>query len=692
MICFRILQNDKIMSQDEIEEKMDLDESECCPRRSKRRQKRKHESNSEEEDETYIPKINGVPVTINMKRKQYKKYKPRYSAQNGTKQVRTMYPTIAIKSRPSLSPSNQLKEPQSQSLRHEPGTNIEHREAAVESTEGIFISSPSTMNVIESPMPTRYETTTIPPSLYHTALLNQTSASTTYIRPAVMSPVPFQPIILPPQPVSQMQNSSQSSQSLRSTANAMVTISKPAKKCYKPQLIFPKVRNSDITLTPNIIELDSDSDDELKIVEQRNDPPNDNSATNVDMDISDKVIPVALFSTENDNIKENQLLREMSSSLKRPPSSFSEIMSTHCREIDTFLGNVKNIMRDFFVLPDNETGTNMELVAKRQIKRFHKNMRETIFNLARINDRVIREYDKWERKTKSKTSSTNQSTVTPRKDIDIPLNMTCVNESDTDSDYEESEYHVMEPSDRIKSSNILEDLLIFKKDVKHCGVGDSALLSKDKMVQVYDVVSRDYEQCIGYSLLTKAHYNDKTHENVLEPMKISNENFDKYQEQFIFYLQHIEDHGIKTEDMKGLENPNESMEEFAEPDSPCTSEFRQNIDLLIASTEQSIDCDQDKSSKNFVNSVTYDNVNVPANATDYNKITQIDNDSISSSKTQVTDVRLTEKFHKIELPRVQNGAATLNNDDISLNKNTSDVERTETAMRRIDEDCTIIDD
>lgn len=689
------------MSAEEIEEKMNLDESECCPRRNKRRQKRKHDSNSEDEDETYVPKINGVPVYIPKRNKKYKKHKPRYCTTNGANRpVRPTYPLVPIKPRPTSLPGNHPKESQSQfsqqsqflqQSQQESVTNIEQREAAVEPSESI-VSPPSTINLINSSMPTRYESSTISSTLYHTALMNRTAASSTYIRPAVInSPVPFHPIILPPQPISMQNSYQQPSQPLRNTANAMVTISNPIEKCYRPQLIFPQVRNSsDVTLTPNIIELDSDSDDEPRVVGQRNNPNNGPADM---MDLSDKIIPVALFSTEND-AKEDQPLKEMRTTLKKQPVSFNDIMLTHSQEIDRFLGSVKENMHNFFTLSDNEVAAeNSESTTYGKIKRFHQSIRETVFQLAHINDRIIREYNKWERsqtRDETETPLTKRSTVIPQKDVDIPLKMTCVNESDADSDDdEESECQVMEPSAHIESSKILQDLLLFKKNVKHHGVGDSIVSSEDKGIQVYEVVSRDYEKCIGYSLLTKADYDEDTSENVMKPEKVLNENFDKYQEQFIFYLQHIEDHGIKTEDVKGLEDPNLiSNNEFIETDLSCTSEIQQNIDLLIETAAKSENCYQEESSKSLIDSITYV---MPTDITDCEKkIDQVNDDTDFDNK--ITDVRPTDEFRKIKLPKLQNSATTLNNDDaVSSNKNTGDAVCTEAAVKETEENCTLID-
>lgn len=682
------------MSKEEIDEKMNLDESKCCPRRNKRRPKRKHGSNSEEEDETYVPKINGMPIII--KRSPYiKKTKTRYSTPNGTKQqVRTIYTTTPtpIKPRPSSLPSERSSESKTLFPQNEP-TKIECQETVIEPhlENTTVIPTPSTVKIIDSSIPTRYESSAIPPSLYHTAIINQTAASTTYIRPSLMDPM-FHHIILPPPPqTSQLHsNSYKSAHPLRNSPNAMVSISKPIENRQRPQLIFTKGKRSDVTLTPNIIDLDSDSDDDEPKIVNQNRMIVDNPGSVVDLvDISsDKIIPVALFSTENDNnIKENQPLVEIYTTLKKPPPTFSDVMLTHSRELDAFLVNVKENMQNFLASSDNETVKDI-LAASRKIKLFHKNMRSAVFQLAHINDRIIREYNKWERSTKTETekSSTNQSTVSPRENIDIPLNMICVNESDTESDYEKSDYQIMEPSNHIQSSNILEDLLPFRKSVKHCGVGDGILLTENKATQVYDVVSRDYEKCIGYSVLTKAHYDEKINESVLEPVKVPNENFDKYQEQFIFYLQHIEDYGIETEDMKGLEDSSETFEKSITQDSLLARKLCQNIDLFTTSVEESENRDQEKSSESCVNSVE--------NAMDCTKIVQINKDTDSDSKIQITDVRSTEETEETEPLKVKNSATTLNSDDMSSSKNVGDAVNTEVDVTELlcEEECTIIDD
>ena len=147
------------------------------------------------------------------------------------------------------------------------------------------------------------------------------------------------------------------------------------------------------------------------------------------------------------------------------------------------------------------------------------------------------------------------STDTSAKD-GITLEMICERESEPeeDDDVEEidnDEYTLEATNMPPDFSQILDHLSIFKRKPSAIkAIGDNSVFTEDKACQAYDVPWRDYEKCIGYSLVTKSEYNPETKEEMLVPVAMPDENFGKYQEQFLFYLQHIEDHGIETDETK----------------------------------------------------------------------------------------------------------------------------------------------
>ncbi|KMQ98496.1 transcriptional regulator atrx [Lasius niger] len=708
----RILKSDKKINTEQFDIRMNLDESPCCPRRRKRK-RRRLESNSEEEDETYMPEPNGLPVH-NVQRKQFKNVKlPIKINPNGKiRSIVTKTQSVPIPIRPRPSPF--LTGP-SQSM-------TKSESSIVKSSESIVLPSSSVINSNTSL--SRYDSNVLQkqPSLYHTTFMNS-AGSNTYIRaPATVNPATRNRIILPapslppPSPSSIQSSTSyqpppiQSSTSYQpphqsSSQNTMVSIPNPTDKRGRSLFLLPKLRKVDLTLTPNIIDLDSDSDDEPTVVEQQN-----NSTVNGydDMDVvdisCDKVVPVALTweNSDDDGIREEQPLREMCTTLTRNVTSFSEIMLPHSQELDKLLSDVKEKV---YCFSDLNNSIQDELAVQQKIKQFCWNMRDAVLQLANINDRIVREYNGWRRsqETETETPSSVDENVASQENIEIPLDMTCINASDTESDCEGLECRIKKPSDLVKSSNIfsqyVENLLFSKKtNVVHRGIGDDNVLSVDKATQVYNI-SRDYEEHISSSILTKSNNDSKTDNSVLKQTSTPDKNFGKYEEQFIFYLQQIEDHRIQTEDAKSLADSDEiPLQELIETNSPFNSHLFQNIDLPDISTDESKICEQEKSDLS-------DHINAVNDITDTLKSTiddnqKIVNDSDSDIRTQeINDIRiqemtvLEEKLQQTHDNTTDGETTMSNNEDAKSSINGSNMVNMEaSASKGNEEDCTIIDD
>lgn len=712
VIHFRIIQNEKDLSASEIERKMNLDETPCCPRRRKRK-RRRVESTSEEEDETY-EESNGLPAqTV---RKQIKKLPVRIKANGRVKPVVAKVQSAPIPIRPR--PSSFLTG-SSQSI-----TKCEN------SSESIVLPSPSVINSNTS-LPSRYDSNILQQqsSLYHTTFMNS-SGSNTYIRtPTIMNPAPRNRIILPapplpppppiqsstsyqlppPQPV-QSSIPYQQPQSLQSPQNTMVSIPNSTDKSGRSVYLLPKTRKVDLTLTPNIIDLDSDSDDEPRAVQQQN-----NSTVNADDDMDgadislNKVVPVALTweNSDDDGIREEQPLREMSSTLTKNVASFSETMLPYSQQLDKFLSDVKEKMYCFFDL--NGAIQDVELASQHKIKQFCWNMRNTVLQLANINDRIVREYNGWWRSRKTETqmqSLIDENELVSQENVEIPLDMICVNDSDTESDLEGLEYRIKKPSDLVKSGNIIENLLFSKKTVIHRGTGDDKVhLPVDKAIQVYNI-PRDYEKCISYSMLTKSNNDSKTSNSILKQMSPPDKNFGKYEEQFIFYLQQIEDHGIQTEDMESLEKSDEiSFQELIETNSSFISHLLQDTNSTdIISTDESNIHEKEKSEKSHLS----DHINAVNDITDTLKST-IDNNDQKVLNESDSDIRI-QKTKDIRIQgmipldkKLQNthGNAT-NGGTTSVTSNNEDPKSGTIVSNRVnieaiiskgnEDDCTIVDD
>ncbi|XP_072750970.1 uncharacterized protein [Anoplolepis gracilipes] len=704
----RILKNDKKLSAAEFDRKMNLDESPCCPRRRKRKRRRLG-SNSEEEDETYV--LEHEPNGLSTQRKQFKNFRvPVKINPNGKiKPNITKLQPIPIRPRPS-------------SYLTGPSQSVKCESSVVSSSEGIVLPSSSMINSTKS---SRYESNVLQqPSLYHTTFMNS-AGSNTYIRtPTAVNPsirnrliLPASSLPSPPPPPPPVQSSSSyqslppppplsstsyQSQSVQPSQNTMVSIPNPTSdKRGKSLFLLPKPRKMNLTLTPNIIDLDSDSDDEPKVVEQQN-----STMINADDDVVDisfgKVVPVALTWENSDDdaiVKKEQPLREMCTTLTMNVTSFSETMLPHSQELDKLLSDVKEKMHCFFEL--DKVIEDVELAAQQKVKQFCRNMRDTVLQLANINDRIVREYNEWRRLIKTETqtpSSINENELVSQENVDIPLDMICVNDSDTESEYEASIYRIKKPSDLVKSGNIVENLLFPKKTVIHRGTGDNNVhLSVDKTTQVYNI-PRDYEKCISYSVLTKSN-DSKTDASVSKQMSTPDKNFGKYEEQFIFYLQRIEDHGIQIEDKNSLVDSDEIPFQEIETNSSFISHLLQNTDSsVIIPTDESKICDEERSKKSDMT----DSIDAVNNVTKTLKSTINDDQEIlnelnSNIRIQENDIRiqgmilLDEKLQKTH-NNTDEEMTSINNKDPKSSKIVSNMVNMKASTSKSNEDdCTIID-
>lgn len=717
-VYFRILMNEKKFSRQEIEEKMNLDETSCCPRRSKRKRRRLDVgSNSEEEEESLakvLARTNGISSNY-VKRKPLKKC-GLTPPSNGIRREIQFRPPIPIRPRPASFLSG------GQSFNAEPPKSATSLKNSIVNPKSIVVSTPSLMKSNTS-LSSRFDSNALqqqqqqqPPTLYHTSFMN-TSGSTAYIQAPVNSTTriilpqsqsqltsyrsqqassyqpqhmgPYQPqqaSSYQPQQTSSYQsqraNSYQSSQQLQSTPNTMVSIPNPMDKQGRALFLLPKSKELDVTLIPNIIELDSDSDDEPRVVAQQNDSTIDEN--NMDANNSaNKVVPVALTWENNDDdfLREEQPFREICATVRKEVS-FSEMMLSHSRELDSLLSDTKEKVYNLFNL--NNAIENIEVETQQRMKRFYFNMRDTVFQLVHINDRIVRQYIEWKssRKTETETSSsTNENALVSQKNVDIPLDMICVNDSDAES---ECENQIRKPSDLIEDNNILKDLFC-KTNVVHRGVGDNSVhLSTDKAIQVYDTVSRDYEKCIGYSMVTKTDQDQKTDDSVSNLPATSDKNFGKYEEQFIFYLQHIEDNGIETESMKGVDSDEILLQEVQT--SPLlTPHLLQNID---SSTDQTKNY-QEKNLSDNINSVTKDDKN---DTVDKNKeiINNSDTNNIEKTNMQLDDKLQQTELQKAQADKMDEKKTMSDNNEVNSNKNDNIIN--EVACTGNEEDCTIIDD
>lgn len=727
------------MSTKEIEEKMNLDESQCCMRKNKRKY-RQAESNSEGEDETYIPDTDEIPIKVNRK---IRKFRSTRSNSNGIQREPTSKPPLPIRPRPALSMNIQTF--RQTDLSHS-GTEHKNQGAA---PEKIVLPPSNRINTNTSTVLRHSDSGVLQQSAFYRTFMNAGSSTFVQVSPVKShqitlpslssQPISYQPsqlsqsqpqqqqlqsqlqlqhhsqhqpqhqpqfqlqsqpqLQLQSQPYSHMQPQLQlQSQSLPQPlppSNTMVSI---PRKRGRPRLLLPK-KKSTLTLTPNIIEL-GDSDDEPKMVEQQNDSILDMDVTNA---CSDKIVPVALTweNSDDDEVREEQPLKEMSPSVEKTAATFSEIMLPHKKDLDKLLRDVKGKLSFLFnpstAVQDVSTQDELE---QQKVELFYKCMHNTVLQLVHINDRVVRDYGEWTkfRETNSSMNAPSSvdktASVIPEIPVEIPsLDMTCVNDSDSDADCEESEYQTKEPSDLVKNNNIIKELLFFfKKCTMHRGVGDISVTScADKAVQVHNVAPCDYEKRIGHSVLNKANCSNTiddddindTSNPIMEPQK----NFgNKYEEQFIYYLQHIEDNGIDTEDADELM---QSVDESPSQDLGNTTSSvssLQDVDPCISRNEQTQNSEPKRNAENCINSLSKNNeIDTPTNAIDKMK---------STNKSNI-DVKIAEKILQ------ENGNYITKKDAISIISNSNDESSSQTCNNSVsikmvastkNEDCTIIDE
>lgn len=675
------------MDPDEIEDKMNLDESPCCPRRSKRKRR-------SIDDERYNPELYIKPKAV---RKPKQNIQFRYNTSNGIAKRQSFYSTAPIPIKPY--PNSSLAS-QSSSYAESPRVPS-HEQPVIGYKESTMNRKKVMIPPTDTSLLSRCNSNMSQSSLYHM------NAGTSNVYVSTSNSPPSHQIFFSYPPL--QTNSYHQSQSLPNSLNAMVSIPSHINSHNKSRPLLPKSHELIKALTsPSIIDLDSDSDDdEPKIVEKSN-----NAVVHEDSNVTDTVdvsseaaVPVALVSTENgcdNNVREDQPLREMCTTVKRDNVSFNQIMLPHSHELEKFTRDIKDELYGFFTLSDDDK--DVQLTAHQKIKQFYQKMRNTVVKLVHINDRVMREYNKWERSQKSETTlfSAEHNTLVSQENIEIPLDMVCINDSDTESESDGLECQVIEPSDFIRNSNILKNLSFYEKDVVNRGVGDYTILCEDKAVQIDNVALIDYEKSIGYSLLTKLDCDSKTKENVLKSVTISDENkfFSKYEEQFIFYLQ--QNRGIEVKDVKALPDSNEtSFEDLIEINSSIIPELLQNIESSVIFNDYLQKCDEEGGSKSHSNLVINDLKTTLAskNMNKNNKeMEQIVSDFDTVTKIQTENAQSDDKMQQEKLSKIYNSISDekvkpiiLSNDYVTSNKSCFATDM-EVAVVDNGEGCTIIDD
>ncbi|KZC13379.1 PREDICTED: uncharacterized protein LOC107191449 [Dufourea novaeangliae] len=539
----RFLENSCRLSQQEIDDKMNLDETNCCPRRRKRKRRRTG-SNSDDDDVSYTPRP--VPATAPTKKK--KKGRPR-KVLNGSN-VSTSGQSFSGTEDNSMDHSEILP-----SLLSCEQSMVEVENETV-NTDGTVVSQPP-----QNSLPPRIEANFIQQPMFN-AIMNAVASNLLQSTPSVV------PIRHVHNPMNQV-NLFQAVQC--SPPTPMVTIPNQSAGMLN-RFILPKVQPEapPKTASSNVIEIESDSEDVAVV------GPSRNSRSFKDHIDNNKAVPIALVSSKSYSF----VVKKPELSERCTVKTLNQRLIPHGQEIDNIMTNLRTKLQSLFEISKLQETKKYGLNdARVTIKNFHREIRDTVSQLACINDRIVREYNRWRRyQLKSTTTPISESNNSQKvKEAVIPLDMTCVNESDSDTENSEFENNIIQPSEFVGTTNVVDGLKSFKKKIfTSRAVGDDCISFVNKTVQVFEGELDDYDKCIRHSSTKKS-----------DTKSGIQEQFENYEEQFIHYLQTcIVSESVESEESKDLPDPNETpLKDLIEANSPFISEMLETMDKSVMSSD-----------------------------------------------------------------------------------------------------------
>ncbi|XP_043284482.1 transcriptional regulator ATRX [Venturia canescens] len=306
------------------------------------------------------------------------------------------------------------------------------------------------------------------------------------------------------------------------------------------------------SVAPSVIDLDSDGDDPIVVLAPaaQEIQPSDNLASDDRVrNLSTVTYPVrpddglmmihsATPLNEDENENEDLHDGKTFAELIREPYSVDPIL-------DELTLKFKKIMESTVSGPlENEL-----IAARAKTRSVSRTIKRTIVELQNLNERLLRAYRNYKRERTKENIIHTESIVLEGKQKTrefTPLDMQCTRESEPESD-DSNVSDDEEPSTDSPETPLR--IIEARQRSVHRAV-DATIPTKSQSVQAYDVESRDYDAEISYALLLKAEYDPKRKRDILRPVAVPDEHFGKYEEQFIHYLQHIEDHGIETEESR----------------------------------------------------------------------------------------------------------------------------------------------
>ncbi|XP_076761786.1 uncharacterized protein LOC143429853 [Xylocopa sonorina] len=543
-----LFQNNGKMSKGEIDVKMFSDESKCCPRRKKRKRRRNFSNSEEDESENYVPKQE-IQDIIPKRRKRGRKSK----FSNGSN-VSMSEKHNELSDDSSLDHCEILP-----SLLSCEQTMVECENATV-SGDGRIISQASLNTVCHRVNP---PSSTRQPTMYNAPIMNVVSDSNVLQGTPPLTPFRHDAPDSMPEP--NQANQMHLYQTVHPTPVPMVTIpNRNINILSRSRFSLPESQYPRIMSRVNVIEVESDTDDVTVVGPSVVGPVSRTFSNN------NKAVPVALVSSKNNHAT----VRRQEVPERRTVKTLNQRLLPHGKEVNDVLSNLltkfqglfKETMRDEYKRHDLSD-------ARSLIKQFHREIRGTVTQLACINDRIVREYNKWKRHQTQFSDMGNHKRI---KSEEIPLDMTCINESDSDADIGNAEeYSIISPSELVSTANVCSGLNLFKaKNTVDRAVGDHPAALVDKSIQINDAELIDYEKFIRHSTLKLENSTNASTSNIQQ----FNNQFRSYEECFIEFLQGAY---MQDENAELRESNETSLKDLTEANSPFVSEMLEAIDESV---------------------------------------------------------------------------------------------------------------
>ncbi|XP_034952623.1 uncharacterized protein ADD1 [Chelonus insularis] len=597
----RIFMTDRSMSQQEIETRMELDDSQCCLGRNFKRKRHNSDSNDEDNDfddddyndedydENYESRSRKRNKNGSRKRRKSSsssiaKEKPQATV-NGTSRFIPIAPKYIIQDVISTGKDKSDEQDLRAPLLCEQ-TMIECENQTV-TPQGIVVPV------------TKYVRSKIPDSI-----LNNTAIS--------LNPIPKQNIIhttqshsrpiaiRPLHKVNSIPSGAKIHRLPTNTINANSIVAIPAgtpiitmdtsKSTTSNSTTSQSgnyLRCKDLTKSLNVINIDSDSE-ETTIVRPSN--------------------PLQI---ENDANENSELVEKSAKSLTSSRTiNFQEAIDHPLKKIDDLLQVFRKQLELDFETMERTPGD--DVVDNRQkIKIINENIEKIVNELTAFNNVMVSKFKPWKKAHENGETFDDSTEMIvlnkhERSSKFTTLDMECVRDSEPDEEYEDD--NDMDINSLLVFSQKINKIIDIKDFISQGTL--ARIETEDKAIQCYDIPKEvDFDKSIGYSLLMKADYNDKENTEIYKPVIIHDKNFGKYEEQFIFYLQHLEDRKNLCDD----ENPEEMKElvDLIDTDLEKNNLMKKlNSDKLISTTKVTKIISSDNLNDNNENSSINKNINI----------------------------------------------------------------------------------